>query len=337
MLYALAWGGFSEILGRMQHLPLGGVNPVFRYFIKRVITLIPILLVVSFLVFWLMSMTGDPARTKAGDFATEEQIELMREQMGLNDPITVRFGRWITDVVLRGDFGEGLYGNDCWEEFALRIPHTVKLAFASILLTVAIAVPFGIIAAVKQNTWLDTILSSVAMLGISMPTFWLGLLLIILFSVKLSWLPSGGDDGTILCLLMPMFCSAINDAALVTRMTRSSMVDQIRADYLRTARAKGVSEKKVILKHALKNALIPIITIVGSQFSILLGGTTVIETVFSWPGVGMHTVACIRSNDFMSATCNIVLVSILTAVILLSVDMIYAFVDPRIKARYKRG
>lgn len=308
-----------------------------RYFLKRVITLIPILLIVAFLVFWLMSMTGDPARTKAGDFATEEQIEAMREKMGLNDPIVVRFGRWISNVLLHGDFGEGLYGANCWEEFALRIPHTVKLAFASIILTVLIAIPFGIIAAVKQNTWVDTILSTTAMLGISMPTFWLGLLLIIFFAVNLKWLPTGGDNGTFACLLMPMFCSAINDAALVTRMTRSSMVDQIRADYLRTARAKGVSERKVVLKHALKNALIPIITIVGSQFSILLGGTTVIETVFSWPGVGMYTVNCIRGNDFMSATCNIVMVSILTAIILLGVDMLYAFVDPRIKARYKRG
>lgn len=310
---------------------------MFRYFAKRVLTLIPIILVVAFLVFWLMSMTGDPARTKAGDFATEEQIEIMREQMGLNDPITVRFGRWLSDVVLHGDFGEGLYGDDCLEEFMLRIPHTVKLAFASIILTVIIAIPLGIIAAVKQNTWVDTILSAVAMLGISMPTFWLGMLLMVLFAVRLRWLPSGGDDGTFLCLIMPMFCSAVNNAALVTRMTRSSMVDQIRADYLRTARAKGVSERKVVLKHALKNALIPIITIVGSQFSILLGGTTIIEAVFSWPGVGLHTVTCIRSNDFMSATCNIILVSVLTAIILLAVDMLYAFVDPRIKARYKRG
>jgi len=310
---------------------------MLKYFLKRVITLIPILLIVAFLVFWLMSMTGDPARTKAGDLATEEQIEAMREEMGLNDPIIIRFANWISAAIFHGDFGEGLYGDDCWEEFMLRIPHTVKLAFASIILTVLIAVPFGIVAAVKQNTWVDTVLSSTAMLGISMPTFWLGLLMIVFFAVKLKWLPTGGDDGTFACLLMPMFCSAINDASLVTRMTRSSMVDQIRADYLRTARAKGVSETGVILKHALKNALIPIITIVGSQFSILLGGTMIVENVFSWPGVGMYTVTCIRGNDFMSATCNIVMVSILTAVILLAVDMLYAFVDPRIKARYKRG
>lgn len=310
---------------------------MWKYFLKRVLTLIPILIVVSFLVFWFMSMTGDPARTKAGDFATEEQIEIMRQQMGLNDPIFIRFGKWFFNVVFHGDFGEGLYGDNCWEEFILRIPHTVKLAFASIILTVIIAIPFGIIAAVKQNSWIDTILSSVAMLGISIPTFWLGLLLIVLFAVKLRILPSGGDDGTFGALLLPMFCSAINDAALVTRMTRSSMVDQIRADYLRTARAKGVSENKVVLKHALKNALIPIITIVGSQFSILLGGTVVIESVFSWPGIGSYTVSCIRGNDFMSATCNIVLVSVLTAIVLLAVDMLYAFVDPRIKARYKKG
>lgn len=308
-----------------------------RYFVKRVTTLIPILLAVAFLVFWLMSFTGDPARTMAGETATEAQLEMMREQMGLNDPITVRFGRWLADAVLRGDFGKSLYGKDCWEEFALRFPHTLKLAIASIALTVVIAVPLGIMAAVKQNSWVDTLLSSTAMLGLSMPTFWMGMLLIVLFSVKLGWLPSGGDDGTILSLLMPVFCSAVNNVALVTRMTRSSMVDQIRADYLRTARAKGVSEKKVIGEHALKNALIPIITTIGTQLSFLIGGTTVIETVFSWPGVGSYTVSCIRSNDFMPATCNVVLISMLTAAILLIVDMLYAFVDPRIKARYKRG
>ncbi len=310
---------------------------MLRYFLKRVIMLIPILLVVAFLVFWLMTMTGDPARTKAGDFATEEQIEAMREQMGLNDPLLFRFGRYIRDIILHGDFGEGLYGDNCWEMFALRIPHTVKLAFAAITLTVIIAIPFGILAAVKQNTWVDTILSGIAMLGISVPTFWLGLLLMVLFTVRLGWLPAGTDDGTFKSLIMPMFCLAVNNAALVTRMTRSSMVDQIRADYLRTARAKGVSERKVVLKHALSNALIPIITIVGSQFSILLGGATIIEAVFSWPGVGSYTVTCIRGNDFMSATCNIILVSSITAAVLLTVDMLYAFVDPRIKARYKRG
>ena len=307
------------------------------YFIKRLATLIPLLLVVAFLVFWLMSITGDPARTIAGETATEEQLQVMRERLGLNDPLIVRFGRWLSNAVLHGDFGKSLYGKDCWQEFSIRFPHTIKLALASILLTIAIAIPFGILAAVRQNTWWDTLLTSFAMLGISMPTFWLGMLLIVLFSIKLGWFPSGGDDGTIYSLLMPMFCSAVNNAALVTRMTRSSMVDQIRADYLRTARAKGVSEKKVIITHALKNALIPIITIVGSQLSILIGGTTIIETVFSWPGVGSYTVSCIRSNDFMPATCNIIMISVMTALVLLAVDMLYAFVDPRIKARYKRG
>lgn len=309
---------------------------MLRYFIKRVAILIPLLIAVAFFVFWLMSMTGDPARTIAAD-ATEEQLQVMRERLGLNEPIFVRFGRWLTNAVLHGDFGKSLYGKDCWEEFSMRFPHTIKLAFASILLTVVFAIPLGILAAVKQNTWWDTILTSGAMLGISMPTFWLGMLLIVLFSIRLSWLPSGGDDGTIKSILMPMFCAAVSNAALVTRMTRSSMVDQIRADYLRTARAKGVPERRVIWTHALKNALIPIITIVGSQLSILIGGTTVIETVFSWPGVGSYTVASIRSNDFMPATCNIIMISLLTAIVLLGVDMLYAFVDPRIKARYKRG
>lgn len=305
---------------------------MIKYVIKRILILIPILLVVSFIVFWLMSYTGDPAYTMAGEYSTQEEIEALRESLGLNRNIFVRYGEYIWNV-LHGDFGTSLYGDDVWEEFIIRFPHTLKLAVAAIIITVIIAIPLGIIAAVKQNTWTDSILSAIAMGGISLPDFWLGLMLVVVFAVNLKWLPPSGDNG-FKSLILPAICLAINNSALVTRMTRSSMVDQIRADYLRTARAKGVGEKVVILKHALKNALIPIITIVGSQFSILVGGCVVVESVFAWPGLGIYIVDSIRGNDFIAATSSILMITVFVALVLLAVDVLYAFADPRIKARY---
>lgn len=306
-----------------------------RYIIRRILTLIPILLVVSFLVFWMMSFSGDPAATLLGEYSTQEEIEAYREAHGLNDNILVRYGRYIWGV-FHGDFGKGLYGEDVWQEFLTRIPYTLELAVAAMVVTVVIAIPLGILAAVKQNTWVDTTMSTIAMAGISIPAFWLGLMLMLFFAVQLKWLPTSGAQDGLRSLIMPAITAGIGNAALVERMTRSSMVDQLRADYLRTARAKGAPERDVILKHALKNALIPIVTIVGSQFSILMGGTIVTEMVFSWPGVGYHLQASIRCNDFTMVTGFVVLITVFIALVLLAVDIIYAFVDPRIMARYKK-
>lgn len=306
---------------------------MLKYFIKRVLTLIPMVLILSFLVFWVMSITGDPAATLAGEYSTPEDIELLRESMGLNDPLLVRYGRYMAGI-FHGDFGKGLYGNDVWEEFTNRLPYTLELAVAAMFITVVIAIPLGILAAVKQNTWIDTALSTVAMAGISVPSFWLGLMLIIALAVKLGWLPTSGANDGFKSIILPAFCAGVGNASLVMRMTRSSMVDYMRADFLRTARAKGVAERTVILRHALKNALIPIITIVGSQFSILMGGTVVIENVFAWPGVGAFLINSIRQNDYNIVTGFVILITFFIAGVLLMVDMLYAFVDPRIKARY---
>lgn len=304
-----------------------------KYVLKRILTIIPMMLVLSFLVFWVMSLTGDPASTLAGSEASAEDIELLRESMGLNDPLIVRYFRYLSGV-LHGDFGQGLYGNDVLDEFLVRIPYTIQLACASMFITVIIAIPLGVIAAVRQNKLTDTVLSSIAICGISIPGFWLGLMLIIVFAVQLRWLPTSGATDGFRSIILPAFCAGISNASLVMRMTRSSMIDNLNADFLRTARAKGVSERMVILKHALKNALIPIITIVGSQFSILMGGTVVVESVFAWPGVGSYLITSIRSNDYNMVTGFVLLTTVFIAGVLLVVDILYAFVDPRIKARY---
>lgn len=303
-----------------------------KYIIRRILTLIPTLLVISFMVFAMMSMTGDPATTIAGPTATQAEIETIRESLGLNKPLIVRYFDYMGGL-LQGDFGVDLYGNSVWDSFVTKIPYTIILSIVATVLTIVIALTLGIISAVKQNTWTDTGLSALAIAGLSIPQFWLGLLMMVLFSVQLGWLPTSGAQG-FKSIIMPGICTAVANIALMTRMTRSSMIDQLRADYLRTARAKGVNERKVITKHALGNGLIPIITIFGSQFGALIGGAVVIETVFAWPGVGFFIVSSIRSNDFQVVTGFIILITLLVALVLMAVDILYAYVDPRIKARY---
>lgn len=307
---------------------------MLRYFLKRVAFLIPVILVVSFLVYGMMSMTGDPAQTLAGDGMTEEQVEELRESMGLNDPLIVRYGRYMAGAI-RGDFGESLYGKNVWQEYIGRLPYTLVLALAAMIITVVFAVPLGIIASLKRNSWLDAGVSALAVMGLSVPGFWLGIMLILWLALGTGLLPTGGADHWT-GLILPAITAAAPNFALVCRTTRSSMLDALTADYLRTARAKGVAEKRVVLKHALGNALIPIITIVGSQFSILVGGTVVVENVFSWPGVGNLIVNSVRSNDYNMVTGSVIMTTVLVALILLAVDMLYAFVDPRIKAQYSR-
>ena len=265
---------------------------------------------------------------------TEEQVEQMRESLGYNDPLLVRYGRYIKGV-FQGDFGKSLYGEkDVLSEYLFRLPYTLKLAAFSILITIVISLPLGILAAIKHNSLVDSIASSCAILGLSMPGFWLGMMMMLLFAVKLGWLPTTGANDGILSYIMPAITLAVSNAALSTRTTRSAMLDQIRADYLRTARAKGVNEKSIIVKHALPNALIPITTIIGSQFTVMFSGAVVVENVFAWPGIGQLTLNAIRVHDITMATGCAVLTTVLTAVTLLCVDVLYAYIDPRIKAQY---
>lgn len=307
---------------------------MWKYVVKRILLMIPTLLVVSFLVFWLMSLAGDPASTLMGDNATQEQIDAKREEMGLNRPLMIRYGEYIWNV-LHGDFGTSLYGQNVWEQFANRIPYTLMLVGASILLTVLISIPLGIAAALHRGKFVDFCASAIAMFGVSVPIFWLGQMLMLLFAVTLRWLPvSGIQQGTLKGLILPAVSSAITALGAMTRMTRSSMLDSLGADYLATARAKGVREKIVVWRHALKNALLPIITTIGGQFSVMIGGGVMLETVFAWPGIGLLVVTSIRSNDYMMVTGCVLCITILSCLGVLVTDIAYAFVDPRIKAQY---
>ena len=308
---------------------------MWKYIVKRILFLIPIMLLSSFIVFYLMSLTGDPALAKLGEDATEEQIEMMREKMGLNDPLIIRYGKYIGRVVFHGDLGTDIWDKSVFDEYMARLPYTLYLACVSMFLTALISVPLGIIAAVRQNKWEDFSLSALAIAGMSIPNFWLGLLLMIKFSLQLNWLPTSGAENGILSLILPAFCTAVPNAALITRMTRSSMLDCIRADFLRTARAKGVKENKIVLKHALGNAIIPILTSMSNQFAILIGGSVVVETVFAWPGVGSLVINAVKAKNTNMVTGGIIMTTVFVALILLLVDLLYAFLDPRIKAQYQ--
>ena len=298
--------------------------------------MIPVLICVSFVVFFLMDLApGDIVSQMAPADATPEQIEMLREELGLNGTVLQRYGRYLWNL-LHGDMGTSLsLKRPVIEVFIERLPATLKLAFASIVIALAISIPLGIAAAKHHRTWLDGSSVVLSMLSVSMPAFWLGLLLIFAFSYRIKFFPSGGS-GTFKHLILPALTLGTEQAGNLTRITRSSMLDVIRQDYLRTARAKGVSEKYVIRKHALKNALIPIITVLGSTLGNAFGGAVAIETVFAWPGIGRLTVAAINSRDMTLATGCIIMFTLMLNMTLLVVDIAYAYVDPRVKARYSK-
>ena len=306
-----------------------------KYVLKRILLLIPVLLGVSLLVFAIMSLTpGDPAQLILGENAPREAVLKLREEMGLNDPFFIQYLRFVKNAIL-GDFGRSYTtGREVFGEIFARFPNTFILAILEIIISVCIGIPIGIISATRQYSFLDSFSMIIALLGVSMPVFWLGLMLILMFSVKLGWLPSGGFDG-FKSIILPAVTLGVGSAAIITRMTRSSMLEVIRQDYIRTARAKGVAEKVVINKHALKNALIPIITVVGLQFGNLLGGAVLTESVYSWPGVGRLMVDAIRQKDTPTVLAAVVFLAAAFSVVNLLVDILYAYVDPRIKSQYK--
>lgn len=307
-----------------------------KYIFKRLLMLIPVLFGVALVVFFIMDMTpGDPAVIVAGDDATEEQIEAVREELGLNDPLLVRYGRYMLKL-FQGDMGQSYVSKvDVFDTYIHKFPATLLLAIASIIVALIISIPLGIMSATHQNTWLDTLGTLIALLGMSMPNFWLGMMLILSLSNGLGLFPSGGFEG-LSSLVLPAITEGVFLCALIMRNTRSSMLDVLRQDYIVTAKAKGVSNRKVIMHHAFRNALIPIITVAGMNFAYVLCGPVLTETVFSWPGVGRLVYDSICKSDTNMVTGSLILSCMFVSVVNLIVDLIYAFVDPRIKAQYKK-
>lgn len=310
---------------------------MLKFIVKRVLVTLPVLLGVTFIVFSMMYFTpGDPARLLLGDLATQEEVENLREEMGLNGSFGKRYITYLADV-LRGDLGTSYSTKQpVVTAIAQRLPATVKLAFLSCLFAIAVGVPIGVISAVRQYSFVDNLFRVLALVGISIPNFWLALLLVLFFSVKMGWLPASGLYGPAY-YIMPMISISAVSIATFARMTRSTMLEVIRQDYIRTARAKGQKEGVIIFKHALRNAMIPIITVVGIQFATALGGAVVNEQVFAIPGLGKLMVDAIKSRDYPVVQGGVLIIAILFSALNLIIDVLYAFIDPRIKSQYIKG
>lgn len=309
---------------------------MLKFIGKRLLTMIPVLLGISLIIFMIMSFTpGNVATLILGEGATKEEIAKLEEEMGLDDPVLVQYGRYMLNVITKGDFGNSyISGVSVTEEIASRLPNTIKLALGSVALMVIFGIPIGIFSAVRQYSILDNLTMLVAMLLCSLPSFFMGLCLMLEFSLKLNWFPAIGADTAKNFVLPCITCGAVYLAQLV-RMTRSNMLEVIRADYIRTARAKGASERRVIFSHALRNALLPVITIIGLNMGSMLGGAVITESVFSIPGIGTMIVNGIRKKDTPEVMAAILLVAAMISILNLIVDLIYTYVDPKLRASLK--
>lgn len=332
---------------------------MYKYVLKRVLMVIPVMIGVSIIVFCLLRVFApDPAPIVLGQHATQESIDAWREANGLNEPIVTQYFTYVKNA-LHGDLGYSYYTKTpVAKEIGSRFPATIELAVAAIIFASIVGITLGVIAAVKKNSIFDAAGTLFALIGVSIPIFWLGIMLIMFFSGYLHLLPSGGRINVMLepthitgfymidsmltqnweafkdaamHIILPSLALGMYSMAIITRMTRSTMLETLGQDYIRTARAKGISETKVIGKHALRNSLIPVTTVIGLQFGALLGGALLTESVFSWPGIGKYTVDCILKSDFPVVQGIVLLVAVIFVVINLAADLMYAFLDPRIK------
>jgi peptide/nickel transport system permease protein len=334
---------------------------MLAYIIRRILILVPTLLGVSVIVFLMLHLTpGDPAELLLGERATEESLEAMREHLGLNEPVHVQYGMFLKRL-LRGDLGETIWTRQkVWVEVKQRFPATIELSIVALMISCALGTILGIISATKQYSVFDYVSMLGALAGVSMPIFWLGLIFMLIFSLNLGWLPLSGrlsvgvdleivTNFYILDALLTRNWTAFRDAiwhiimpavtlstiptAIVARMTRSAMLDVLRQDYIKTAKAKGLSHFKVIFKHALRNALIPVVTTIGLQFGVLLGGAILTETIFAWPGVGKWMYDAVMQRDYMVIQGGVLFIATLFVVINLCVDILYAIINPRISVQ----
>nr|WP_263324697.1 nickel ABC transporter permease [Neobacillus sp. Marseille-Q6967] len=306
--------------------------------VRRFFQLIFLLFGISFLVFSSMYLApGDPASMIGGPTATESDLEAIRDNLGLNDPFITQYGRYLANLA-QGDLGFSYQTRQpVSEAIAIRFPNTFKLAVASMIIAIIIGIFAGLISALKHNSWLDVTSTTFALGGISIPNFWLGSILILVFSVNLQWLPVAGLSDPwwtaegMKQMILPAITLGTGSAAMIARMVRSSMLEVVRADYVRTARAKGVKEHNVIWIHTLKNAMIPVITVIGLNFGALLGGTIITEKVFAINGVGRLMIDAIAARDFPMVQGSVLLVATLFVLVNLIVDIVYTYIDPRIK------
>ena len=312
-----------------------------RYIYKRLLLMIPVVIMVAVLIFTIMYFTpGDPAIIILGPNASLEQLAAKRAELGIDQPYLVQLWNYLKNVFIRFDFGNSfINGRSVSSQIMERFPRTLMIAALSVLLSIVAGVPLGIVASVHQYTWKDNASMFAALIAASMPGFWIAQMMSLVFALKLGWLPATGIDSW-KCYILPVVANAIGGIASMARQTRSSMLEVIREDYITTARAKGQIERKVIYHHALRNALIPIVTCAGGAFGFQLGGALVVETVFSIPGLGKYMMDAINQRDYPSIRGTVIFLAIAFSIVMLAVDIMYAFIDPRIKGQYqskKRG
>jgi peptide/nickel transport system permease protein len=304
---------------------------MFNFIVKRLLSMVPVLIGISLLLFFMLRMLpGDPAQVLAGQMASAEEIETIRRQLGLDRPIHEQYLSYLNRLA-HLDLGRSARTqNPVIEEVWARLPNTMLLAVAAISMACLFGIPAGVISAMRPYTWVDYLVTMASLCGISMPVFWLGIMLVVLFSVILKWLPAGGT-GSWQHVILPSVTLAAFVVAFIARMTRSTMLETLNQDYTTTARSKGLKENVVVIKHALKNALIPIVTVVGLQFGLLLGGAVLTETVFAWPGLGRLIVDSILARDYPVIQGTILIFGLLYILVNLAVDILYALIDPRIR------
>jgi peptide/nickel transport system permease protein len=312
---------------------------MISYILRRLLATVPVLFTVAVMVFLMLRLTpGDPAAIIAGDNATTQQIIDIRTKLGLEQPILQQFFIWITSIV-RGDLGESFFfRKTVWELISDRIEPTLSLALLTMFIAVVVAIPLGVLAAYKQGTWIDRVVMGFSVIGFSVPVFVIGYLMIYIFAIKLGWFPvqgyqrlANGFGGFLQSLILPAFTLSVIYIALIARMTRTSVLEVLNEDYIRTARAKGQTEIKVLFQHALKNAAVPIATVVGIGVALLIGGVVVTESVYSIPGLGRLTVDAVLARDFPVIQAIILAFSLVYVLINLLVDLSYTIFDPRIR------
>lgn len=305
---------------------------MFRYIVKRLAQSVVAIIGITLVVFIVLHLSGDPVELLVPPSASRADMDRLREEMGFNDPLLVQYGRFLKGIA-KGDFGMSYnYNEPALDVVMERIPATVRLTAVALAISLLLGIPAGIISAIKRNSRLDAFIRSLALLGQCLPAFWLGIMLIMLFSVKLKLLPTSGDDSW-KSIIMPAFTMGVYTAATITRLLRSNMIEVMNKEYIDTAKAKGLEKRSVVMKHAFKNAFSSIMTVLGLQVASLLGGSAIVETVFAWPGIGRLAVQSITNSDFYVVETIVFMMAVAFVLINFIVDILYGVINPRIKVQ----